>query len=364
MTIKKYLLMSIHHDFHASGFFSDAYSRYANDPYYTPLSEFRETQNWSEFILERVLIFVAVAELFLSLMLFSVLFLRQNIDLDEEREDTEPDQQSTSVSLGDRMKFYEKYTLGIISVPASSPFIIRLDGNKFSTFTRGLKKPFDTFFTNVMIATLHDVMSKFNPSTGYTHSDEITLVFPPCREFGQHPFGGRKDKLISLVASYTSLKFNEHINQMVVAENYSDKMMDRIRSNTAIFDARMLVFPNGMEHEIINHMIWRSKIDCYRNCVSTVARGFYSNRQLFKKTVKEMVKMMKNDHNYDIHTEIPNFWKYGTYVKKVMVPTQVINPITGELIDVLKGKYQNRTMIIEKYSPDYLDLLFHKCWMY
>lgn len=57
-------------------------------------------------------------------------------------------------SLGDRMKInYE----GVyrFSLPRRMPFIIRLDGKSFHTFTRGLDRPFDEGMFKTMAATAH-----------------------------------------------------------------------------------------------------------------------------------------------------------------------------------------------------------------
>ena len=51
-------------------------------------------------------------------------------------------------SLGDRMKDYEKQQLQFI--PPDWPFIVRLDGNSFSKFTKQLKKPFDDIFLKIV----------------------------------------------------------------------------------------------------------------------------------------------------------------------------------------------------------------------
>jgi len=51
--------------------------------------------------------------------------------------------------LGERMKEY-KHELNPKVLPYL-PFIIRLDGHKFSKFTRGLKCPFDDNFSQAMI---------------------------------------------------------------------------------------------------------------------------------------------------------------------------------------------------------------------
>ena len=51
-------------------------------------------------------------------------------------------------SLGDRMKEYEKQQLHYIS--SSEPFIVRLDGNSFSKFTKQMKKPFEDLPDNAL----------------------------------------------------------------------------------------------------------------------------------------------------------------------------------------------------------------------
>lgn len=64
-----------------------------------------------------------------------------------------------------------------MSVEAHQPFFIRLDGCTFSTFLKGVVKPFDYRITNAMVKTTADLVSKFQPTMGYTSSDEISLVF-------------------------------------------------------------------------------------------------------------------------------------------------------------------------------------------
>jgi hypothetical protein len=45
-------------------------------------------------------------------------------------------------SLGDRMKAYESLEADHL-IDAEVPLVVRLDGRAFSTFTRGMNKPFD-----------------------------------------------------------------------------------------------------------------------------------------------------------------------------------------------------------------------------
>jgi tRNA(His) guanylyltransferase len=49
-------------------------------------------------------------------------------------------------TLDDRMKGYEKSQ----TLPINMPIIIRLDGRAFHTLTRGMNRPFDDHFMNMM----------------------------------------------------------------------------------------------------------------------------------------------------------------------------------------------------------------------
>lgn len=43
-----------------------------------------------------------------------------------------------------------------------------------------MRRPFDLNFTNAMILTTMDLITEFSATTGYTHSDEITIIFKPA----------------------------------------------------------------------------------------------------------------------------------------------------------------------------------------
>lgn len=49
-------------------------------------------------------------------------------------------------------------------------------------FTKGFLRPFDERIFVAMLHTTRDLVAEFNAATGYTQSDEITLVFPPQYE--------------------------------------------------------------------------------------------------------------------------------------------------------------------------------------
>lgn len=78
-------------------------------------------------------------------------------------------------SIGDRQKQYEAVNDRIL-VP-KMPFIIRVDGKAFHTYTRGFVKPFDEIMCNTMIEVTRKLCEEIPGAVlGYTQSDEITIV--------------------------------------------------------------------------------------------------------------------------------------------------------------------------------------------
>ena len=79
-------------------------------------------------------------------------------------------------SLGDRMKeYYENRAKTYLT--RRTPVIIRLDGKAFHSFTKGLKKPYDTIFHYAMNHTMKYLCENIQcVKVGYTQSDEITLL--------------------------------------------------------------------------------------------------------------------------------------------------------------------------------------------
>lgn len=79
------------------------------------------------------------------------------------------------MTLGDRMKEYEMQSR--TRLLRRTPVIIRLDGKAFHTLTRGLDKPFDRDFMEIMQKTMLSLCEQIQGCVlGYTQSDEITLV--------------------------------------------------------------------------------------------------------------------------------------------------------------------------------------------
>ena len=72
-------------------------------------------------------------------------------------------------------KWLEKNFSPEIMIP-TLPVIIRLDANNFSSWTKGLKKPFDSNLSQLMTETAIHLLDETNALVAYTQSDEITLI--------------------------------------------------------------------------------------------------------------------------------------------------------------------------------------------
>jgi tRNA(His) guanylyltransferase len=252
-------------------------------------------------------------------------------------ESIESELHESSEPLGSRMKRYESESLSISYIEPYLPFIIRLDGNCFSKFTSGFKRPFDNIFLEAMVRTCSDLIEKFNAVTGYTHSDEISIIFQKAcskEDFDSetndstHIYKGRTSKLLSLTSSYCSVRFNFHLNQIINDPKFDTKKLSydfiqKIKSCSAIFDSRIIVFPQEKsEIEIVNHMLWRSKYDCYRNCVSSYADFYVGKKKTFKKNSGQKIILLF-EHGIDFETDVDVTYKYGMFVKKQLYKTSI-----------------------------------------
>lgn len=89
-------------------------------------------------------------------------------------------------------------------------YVIRLDGKNFSKFTKNFMKPYDVKFIKVLNYTVKDIMEHFNPISIFNQSDEITLNFIPSDNV---LFDGDVNSIISKIATFTSIRFNYHLER-------------------------------------------------------------------------------------------------------------------------------------------------------
>lgn len=183
-------------------------------------------------------------------------------------------------TLGNRQKSYERVNESYL-VP-KMPYIIRMDGMAFHTFTKGFTKPFDPILQKTMDMTCKELCKSFPyVVVGYTQSDEITLICKyPDRMNSQPYFDGRVEKITSAAAARATRFFNQFFIQNVKENvNHIDEVMYKkyeSRFFKAEFDARVFNIP---EWDCINNFIWRQQ-DCIRNSINSIAQSVFTPKEL------------------------------------------------------------------------------------
>jgi len=282
---------------------------------------------------------------------------------------------SRTESLGTRMKEYEKESEFVIN--PKDHIIIRIDGHKFSKYTKGMKKPFDNIFAEAMKQTTIDLHKEFNSVTSYVQSDEITLILPSLmnteKHKGQnkpkwrHTSSGRTQKLASLVAGFATMSFNKHFGDILFKEiswneyktgtirKYFDIMKEKV--GKAWFDCRVFGVPS--DEEAFNVVMFRNR-DAEKNSRSMYASAFCSHKELQNKTGLEQVQYCKGKtgKNWD---DISDAFKYGIFVKK----ERYLKPVSGGSMDYAQNEFVQRSRVktyTEKlvFSNDTVDKIMRK----
>ena len=207
------------------------------------------------------------------------------------------------ISLGDRMKVYEAQCTERRAIKGL-PLILRLDGSSFSRITKGLERPFDLDFANLMIETMKAVVDQYNPDLGETHSDEISFVwYSSVNDVADLVFGGRFHKIETEIAAWTSVKFNDLLRKSVHADR---------ANRLPFFDARAFNVPT--KTEAANYFLWR-QLDCTRNAVSTAAQAKFSHKSLQGASSIQMRNAL-NEIGVEFE-DYPGLFKNGTFAQRV-----------------------------------------------
>jgi len=205
---------------------------------------------------------------------------------------------SDKTALGDRMKFYESAFINQRLMP-QLPAFARIDGKGFHNWTKGLERPYDKTFSQIMIDVTKMLVEDTQAVIGYTQSDEITLSWYSEDFKSQIYFDGKISKIISVVASMTTAYFNSLVAQRLA---YTNK-------EAAFFDCRVWNVPTLWEAS--NVFLWREQ-DATRNSIQMAARSVYSHKQCDNKNMNELQEMLfQKNINWNNY---PDSFKRGTYI--------------------------------------------------
>ena len=183
--------------------------------------------------------------------------------------------------FGDRMKAYERIETDRHFMPLL-PVYARLDGRSFSKFTSTLDQPFDEEFSSAMIDTTRHLVEQTNACIGYTQSDEISLVWLQ-KDYGSELFfGGKVQKLVSVLAGMATASFSYESRGYPALDK-------RVLEMKPHFDCRVFQLPSKVE--AANAILWRER-DAIKNGISKIAQEHFSHQELMNKSSAEKENML------------------------------------------------------------------------
>lgn len=190
-----------------------------------------------------------------------------------------------NIELPERMKSYEKVPQ--IKLTRRMPYIIRIDGKAFHTFTKGMKKPWDERLVNFMLDTAKFLCEQIQGvKLAYWQSDEISLLLTDYDKLETDAwFDKNVQKITSVSASYATGIFNERKNVYFNETKYNQQM--------AYFDSKVFVVP---KEDVCNYFIWRQR-DAERNSILSLGNTYFSPKQMHKKNNKEVQEMLWQEYN-------------------------------------------------------------------
>jgi len=236
------------------------------------------------------------------------------------------------ISLEDRMKlYYEQNTC--TKLPENMPIILRLDGRAFHTLTRGLDKPFDLDFIDLMNKVAIDLCNNEiqGARLAYLQSDEISILIYNGI-FSSSWFSNDVQKMVSVSASRASCEATKQNTQSKIFKN----------NKPIMFDSRVFVIP---EKEVCNYFIWRQR-DWERNSLQMLARKYYSQKKLNNKNASDMNEMIFQEG--DNWNNLKPFLRRGRCVIPTIKEVQVTKAETN---DMFEGTVERKVWTVDNNIP-------------
>lgn len=238
-------------------------------------------------------------------------------------------------NLSDWCKWLEKNFSPEVMIP-TLPVIIRLDGNNFHNWTKGLKRPFDENLTDLMVDVTKMLVEETNAVVGYTQSDEITLILYSSDRKSAIYNDGKKQKILSKLPGKLTPYFNEARKKYLPNHN-----------KIANFDCRIYQTPTL--HDAAIQLLWREN-DATKNSISMLAQSMFShgtkNSELHGLDGSQMQDKMMLEKQVNWNN-LATRYKRGTYVKRVVTS----KPFSVEEIESLPKNHnarKNPNLVIER----------------
>lgn len=238
-----------------------------------------------------------------------------------------------SKGLGDKLKAVEQVEAGR-RANRSLPLMARLDGKAFHTLTKDMKRPFDAAFSQLMIETTKFLCSETHAKLAFTQSDEITLFWVNESEESEFLFGGKFQKLTSVLASMAGAFFSTKLVELWTKNRQRGEV-----PSLAFFDCR--VWSVGTMNDVFENFLWRQQ-DATKNSISMAAHSFFGAKKL-EGVPTETKKQLLRTVGF-VWEDQPPFFKLGTFVGRV----KKLVELTKERLEKMPARFRPMEPVVER----------------
>ena len=239
-------------------------------------------------------------------------------------------------SLEDRMRYYRNLT--DYKLMPRSYVLVMVDGRSFSHLIKDkFKKPFDDRFINAMNETAKYLCQNISGcKMAYTQSDEISLVLTDFDETNTESFFGyRLTKMLSIIGSLATAKFNQVMTEYRIGEVVGDSAsagdtVEECRLAVANgplyqFDCKCWNVPTF--NDVFAWFLYR-QIDCIRNSKQQTAQTWLSHKQLERMDTDKQIELLKAEKGVSWE-DFEDGKKYGRFIYKEQFELPVENRKPG-----------------------------------
>jgi tRNA(His) guanylyltransferase len=189
------------------------------------------------------------------------------------------------------------------------------------------------------------LVEQTHANIGYVQSDEITLIFHAEDYDSQIFFGGRVQKLASVLAGMATAYFIRALDRELI----NTTLYHTMANCTPHFDCRVWQVPN--KTEAANTLLWRA-MDAKKNGISSACRSMNSAKSMKFKNQADMVSMIA-DKGVDYYSEYSRNDRLGSYYQRRSFQT-LLDDATWEKVP--KKHKDDMCRVVTRSTVDQLNI--------
>lgn len=202
-------------------------------------------------------------------------------------------------------------------LPLKKYVMVAIDGRSFSKIIKNkYEKPFDSKFIRIMNEVAKYVCKNVEGCKfAYTQSDEITFVLtdfdtPTTCAF----FGNRLTKILSVIPSMASAKFNQLVIADLCDTPCSNSDLKNMVMNLKLVEFDCKAWSVDNINNVYAYFLWR-QIDCIRNSKQQAAQTYLPHNKLKGLNADEQIQLLFKEKGV-VWERYSNGEKFGRFIYK------------------------------------------------